>query len=122
MLRKMIAASLILVLSVGFVFAEEIFARISKVEGNKVTFTQFKGKGQKGEEHTLPVVSKVKVQKGTYNFKEKSFEGKEVDGGLKHKMFKELPEKGLFAQIVTEDKKITEIRVLQFKGKGKGKQ
>jgi hypothetical protein len=116
----MIAASLVLVLSVGVVFAEEIFARISKVEGNKVTFTQFKGKGQQGEEQTLPVVKNAKIVKGKFNKETKSVEaGEELEGGLKNKTFQEIPEKGIFARITTEDKKITEIRVVRFGGKKK---
>lgn len=120
MLRKMVAASLVLVLCVGVAFADELIGRITKVEGNKVTFTEFKGKGQKGEEQTLPVVKGVKVVKGKFNFKEKSFEEEgALEGGLKHKMFKDIGEKGVFAQIVTEDNKIKEIRVMQRKGKKK---
>lgn len=121
MLKKMVAASLILVLGVGVVFADEIFARISKVEGNKVTFTPFKGK-EKGDEETLPVAKNAKIVRGKFNKETKSVDaGDELEGGLKHKMFKDISEKGLFARITTEGKKITEIRVIQFKGKGKGK-
>jgi hypothetical protein len=118
MLRKVVAASLVLVLSVGVVFADEIMARITKVEGNKVTFSEFKGKGQKGEEQTLPVAKDVKIVKGKFNKETKSVEaGEELEGGLKNKMFAEIPEKGIFARITTDDKKITEIRVIRFKGK-----
>lgn len=119
MLRKVVAASLILVLSVGVVFAEDIFARITKVEGNKVTFTEFKGK-EKGEEQTLPVAKSAKIVNGKFNKETKSVEaGDELEGGLKNKMFTDISEKGIFARITTDDKKITEIRVLRFKGKKK---
>jgi hypothetical protein len=114
-----LAASLVLVLSVGVVFAEDIFARITKVEGNKVTFTEFKGK-EKGEEQTLPVAKSAKIVNGKFNKETKSVEVvDEVEGGLKNKMFTDITEKGIVARITTEDKKITEIRVLRFKGKKK---
>lgn len=122
MLRKVVAASLVLIVSVGFVLADEIRAVITKVEGNKITFRELKGKGQKGDEQTLPVSSKVKVVKGKYNKETKSLEaGDELEGGLKHKMFSDISEKGVRATIITTDKKITEIRV-GGRGKGKGKQ
>lgn len=118
MLRKVIAASLVLVLSVGVVFADEIRAVIIKVEGNKVTFAEMKGKGQRGDEQTLPVAKKVKVVKGKFNKETKTVDaGDELPGGLKHDMFTNIGEKGVRALIVTDDKKITEIRV--FGGKKK---
>jgi hypothetical protein len=120
MLRKVIAASVVLLLSVGFVFADEIRAIITKVEGNKVTFAERKGKGEKGEEQTLPVAKDVKIVKGKFNPETKKVEaGDPLEGGLQHKMFSEIPEKGIGALIITEDKKITEIRV---GGRGKKKQ
>ena len=120
MLRKVIAASLVLVLSVGVAFADEIRGVITKVEGNKVTFTEMKGKGQKGEEHTMTVAKDVKVVKGTFNKETKKLEaGDSLDDGLKNKMFTSIGEKGVRVLIVTEDKKITEIRVMGGRGKGK---
>ncbi|HEY7326737.1 MAG TPA: hypothetical protein VH592_03800 [Gemmataceae bacterium] len=120
MLRKVLAASLVVVLSVGVAFADEIRAVITKVEDGKVTFAESKGKGEKGDEQTLPVAKNVKVVKGKFNKETKTVEaGDELPGGLKHKMFTEISEKGVRALIVTEDKKITEIRVF---GGGKKKQ
>jgi hypothetical protein len=119
MLRKVIGAALVLVLSAGFVFAEEIRAVITKVEGNKVTFAPRKGK-EKGDEQTLPVAKDVKVVMGKFNKETKKVEvGDAVEEGLKNKMFTTIGEKGIGAVIVTDsdNKKITEIRV--FKGKGK---
>jgi hypothetical protein len=120
MLRKVIAASLVLVLSVGVVLADEIRAVITKVDGNKVTFAERKGKGERGEEQTLPVAQNVKIVQGKFNKETKSVEaGDALPDGLKNKLFSEISEKGVGALIVTEDKKITEIRVFQRKGKGK---
>ena len=119
-MRKVVAAGLVLLLSVGFVFADEIRAIITKVEGNKVTFAERKGKGEKGEEQTLPVAKDVKIVKGKFNKETKKVEaGDPLEGGLQNKMFSEIPEKGIGALIVTEGKKITEIRI---GGRGKKKQ
>lgn len=123
MLRKVIAASLVLVLSVGVAFADEIRGVITKVEGGKVTFAKMEGRGKdakKGEEMTLPVAKDVKVVKGKRNQETKKLEaGDALEGGLKHKMFASIPERGIGALIVTDDsnKKITEIRVMQRRQK-----
>jgi hypothetical protein len=121
MLRKVIAASLVLALSAGVVFAEEFQALITKVEGNKVTFYKMEGKGKDakktGDEMTLPVAKSVKVLR----MKKKGEDPEVLDEGLKHEMLTKLPENGRRAQIVTDDdnKKITEIRIRGF---GKKKQ
>jgi hypothetical protein len=118
MLRKVVAASFVLVLSVGFVFADEIRAVITKVEGNKVTVSKIEGKKgefKKGEEQTMPVAKDVKVMAGA----KKGEPGEPLEGGLKNKMFTDIPEKGIFARLTTEDSKITEISVFRFKGKKK---
>lgn len=118
MLRKVIAASLVLVLSVGVMFADELRGVITKVDGNKITFAERKGK-EKGEEQTFTAAKNVKVVKGKFNRETKSVEaGEELEGGLNHKMFTNISEKGVRAMIVTEGKKITEIRVF---GRGKKK-
>lgn len=127
MARRCFYACVVLVLSMSFALAEEFMASISKVEGDKVTFhkTSFKDKKfEKGEAMTLPVADNVKVVKGKFDFKAKKFEpGDALAEGLKNERFKNIGEKGVFAQIVTDadNKKITEIRVMEFKGKGKGK-
>ena len=120
MLRKVIAASLVLVLSVGVVLADEIRAVIIKVEGNKVTFAEMKGKGEKGDEQTMTVAKTVKVVKGKFNKDTKKMEaGDPLEDGLKNPMFADISDKGVRATIITEDKKITEIRVGGRGGKGK---
>ena len=114
MLRKVVCLAVILFLSVGVVFADQFGALITKVDGNKVTFHPFNFKDkQKGEEKTMKAAKDVKIVKATFNQETKKLEDDgEVEGGLKHKMFTELPEKGIFAQITTDDnKRIKEIRV-----------
>ena len=123
MLRKVVGAVVLLFLCLGLAMAEEIRAIITKVEGDKITFAENKGKGEKGPEKTLPVASKVKVVKGKFNKDTKQIEaGDEIEKGLKDEMFSKdkIGEKGLQALIVTDadNKKITEIRVTA-KGKKK---
>ena len=90
-----------------------------KVDGDKITFTEMKGKGEKGEEKTYTVASTVKVNKGKFNPDTKALEaGDALEGGLKNEMFSKIGEKGLRATIITnDDNKVTEIRV----GGGRGK-
>lgn len=121
MFRKVIAASFVLVLSVGVVFADELRGVITKVEGNKVTFAKMEGRGRdakKGEEMTMTVAKDVKVMKAKFNQETKKIEtGEALEGGLKHKMFSAISEKGVRATIITDDNKITEIRVMGGRGK-----
>jgi hypothetical protein len=121
MLRKVVGAVVVLVLFVGITLSDEILGRITKVEGDKVTFTEFKGK-EKGDEKTMTVADKVKVVKGKIDKDTKKFESTEdVKEGLKSEMFSKdkIGEKGIFAQIVTDkdNKHITEIRVVEKKKK-----
>ena len=121
-MRKVVAASLVLVLCVGVAFAEEIRASITKVEGNKVSFFKMEGKGKDakrvGEERTLPAAKNVKVVHTKFNREQVKLEiGDAVEGGLKHKMFSSIPERGVRALIITDsdNKKISEIRVLPMR-------
>jgi hypothetical protein len=126
MLRKVVGAVVVLGFCLGIAMADEIRAIITKVEDNKVTFAENKGKGERGPEKTLPVSSKVKVVKGKFNQDTKKVEaGDEIEKGLKNEIFSKdkIGEKGLGATIVTDDKgkEITEIRIGGRGGKGKGK-
>jgi hypothetical protein len=119
MLRKIVCASFVLVLCVGIGFAEELRGIITKVEGDKVTFTEVKGK-EKGDTKTMPVDAKVKVVKGKFNPDTKKLEaGDAIEGGLKNAMFTKIGEKGVFATLVTDadNKKITEVRAFVFEKK-----
>ena len=112
MLRKVVSAAIVVVLFAGVALADEIRAVITKVDGNKVTFSEIKGKGKKGDEQSLPAAKDVKVVKGKFNKETKKVEaGGDIEGGLKNKLFSDIGEKGIRAVIVTDDKKITEIRV-----------
>lgn len=120
MLRRFVCAAVVLVFGFGIAFADEFAGMITKVEGGKVTFTEFKGK-EKGDAKTMPVSDKVKVVKGTFNKETKKMEaGAAIEGGLKNEMFSKdkIGEKGVFATIVTDkdNKEITEIRAFTFGG------
>jgi len=65
MVRKLVCAMILLVFCVGVTLADEIRAIIIKVDGNKVTFAESKGKGERGEEKTLPVAWSRENSTGT---------------------------------------------------------
>jgi hypothetical protein len=117
MLRKVVPAMLVMLFCVGLVFAEDVRALITKVDGNKITYYENKGKGEKGTDAiTVEATATIKVNKGKFNKDTKKLEaGDAVEGGLKADMFSKIPEKGLPATITIEDKKATQIIV--FGGK-----
>jgi len=129
MLRKVVGAVVVLGLCLGIAMADEIRAVITKVDDNKVTFQEVKGKGkdaEKGPEKTLKVSANVKIVKGKFNKDTMKVEaGDEIEKGLKNEMFSKdkLSEKAVNATIVTDDKgkEITEIRVGGRGGKKGGK-
>jgi hypothetical protein len=109
-MQRLVFASFVVLVGFGVAVAEEFSANISKVDGNKVTFTKTE-KGKKvGEEMTLPVADSVKINKGKFNKEDKKYEiGDAIEGGLKAKMFADITEKGVNARITTDDGKITQI-------------
>jgi hypothetical protein len=119
MYRKLVGGVFVLALCIGVAMAEEINGVITKVEGNKVTFAEMKGK-EKGAEKTLTVSDKLKVVKGKFNKDTKTVEaGEAIPEGLKAPQFTNIGERGVRASIVTEGDKITEIRVMGGRGKKK---
>jgi hypothetical protein len=118
-MKKFAFAAICTLALVGFVTADEFVGAITKVEGSKVYFTKGK-KGEDKKEGTAEATADVKVMTGMFDkdagdFKMKA--GDPIEGGLKNAMFKDIGEKGVFAQITTNDAgKITQI--LTFKGFG----
>src|SRR5262245_27881052 len=95
MLKKFVCAAIALALCVGITLADEIRAVITKVDGDKVTFAETKGKGEKGDEKTLSATG-AKVVKGKFNKETKKMEaGDALEGGLKNEMFSKIGEKGV---------------------------
>ena len=113
MLWKTLCAGVVLAVTVGVTTAEEFFGAILKVEKGKISFVTRK-KGEKGEEKSFSLAKGLKVVKGKLNVEEKKIEaGEAIEGGLKNKIFQEISEKGVRAQIITnDDGKVTEIRIL----------
>ncbi len=127
MLRRFVCASVVLVIGLGVVMADEFQATILKVDGNKVTFK--KGKKGGGEEATLPVAKDAKIMKGKFNMDTKKLEADTaIEGGLKNEMFTNIKisdegKGGVNATITTDadNKNITAITTGGKGGKGKGK-
>ena len=111
-MRRLVFASVVVLVGFSFALAEEFSANISKVDGNKITFQKTK-KGEKvGDAMTLPVADNVKIAKGKKDKDTKKLEvGDAIEGGLKAKMFAEIGEKGVNARITEEGGKITQILV-----------
>jgi hypothetical protein len=119
-MKKFVLAMVCSLTLVGFVMADDFIAAITKVDGSKVTYMRGK-KGEDKKEGTAEVTKDVKVMTGTFDKESGDFKlkaGDPVEGGMKNAMFKDIGEKGVFAQITTNDKgQITQI--LTFKGFGK---
>ena len=122
MIRKLFCSMCVMAVAVAFVAAEEFQARITKVDGDKVTVQKMKGFGKKAEKDGDPITltakgAKVVSAKQDPDDKKKQIDGDEVKDGLKNEMFSKIDEAkgGVRATIVTEgegDKAtITKIRV-----------
>ena len=125
-MHKFIAASLVLVIAVAVAAADEFTGFITKFEDGKMTVK--KSKGTETEEVTLKVADNVKIVRSKMNMNTKKMEAGEAYEGGKDalaKQVKDTAEKvkkwteegkkgfglGVFASIVTEGDKVTEIRV-----------
>jgi len=117
-MRRLVFASVVVLVGFSFALAEEFSANISKVDGNKVTFHKTK-KGEKvGDAMTLPVADTVKVAKGKKDKEtKKTVEGAAIEGGLKADMFLKIGDDGINARITEEGGKITQILVTGGKKK-----
>jgi len=115
MLRTLLCSCLALLIC-GVAFADDWMGRITKVEGDKVTFQKgkFNKETKKFENEGDAVTMSAKDAKVSMINKEtKKFE--DVKEGISADVFKNIDaEKGKFATITVEDKKITAIKM----GKG----
>ena len=131
---KFIAASLVLVIAVASAAADEMTGFITRFEDGKMTVK--KTKGTETEDVTLKVADNVKIVRSKMNMNTKKLEAGEAFEGGKDalaKLVKETAERvkkwteegkkgfglGVFASIVTEGDKVTEIRVTGGGGKKK---
>ena len=125
-MRKFVAASLVLVIAVAVAAADEFVGFVTKFEDGKMTVK--KSKGTETEEVTLKVADNVKIVRGKMNMNTKKLEAGEAYEGGKDALAKQVKETaaqvkkwteegkkgfglGVFASIVTEGDKVTEIRV-----------
>lgn len=134
-MRTFVVASLVLVIAVSVAEADEFVAFITKFEDGKMTVKKSKGT-EPPEEVTLKVADNVKIVRGKVNNATMKIEAGEAYEGGKDALAKQVKETaervkkwieegkkgfglGVFASIVTEGGKVTEIRVT---GGGKKKQ
>jgi hypothetical protein len=102
-MRKFVGAVAILAISFGIAMAEELTGRITRIDGNKVTFQEKKGK-EYGDAKDYDVAKDVKVSK--MDKKDKVA----VADGLKAAELQNIDaKKGKGAKINVEGGKVTEI-------------
>lgn len=107
MLRKVLGTVVVFAVFAGLVSAENLKGRILKIDGNKISFATFdKATKKLGEAKEYTVAEGAKVLTG------KKKDKKELDGGLKNKLFSKLGKKGRPAMItVNDDGVVTAISV-----------
>jgi hypothetical protein len=118
--KKLSGAMLVMMLSIGFVCADDFGAIITKVDGDKITFQKYKKakpgeKAEKdGEPVTVVVDKEVKIAKSKFDPDKKMVVEEAVVGGLKSETFTKIDEKkGLAVRIKTKgDDSVVEIIIL----------
>jgi 3-deoxy-D-arabino-heptulosonate 7-phosphate (DAHP) synthase len=125
-MHQFIAASLVLVIAVAVAAADELTGFITRFEDGKMTVK--KTKGTETEDVILKVADNVKIVRSKMNMNTKKMEAGEAYEGGKDALAKQVKETaervkkwteegkkgfglGVFASIVTEGDKVTEIRV-----------
>ena len=122
MFRKMVCSMVVMVVAIGFVYADSFQATITKIEGDKVTIQKTKKVDKKvekdGDPITLPLAKDAKVVYGTVK-KGKAEVGDAVEGGVKAEVFTKAGDKGVSAYITTSDdnKSVTQILITKKKAK-----
>jgi hypothetical protein len=131
---KFVAASFVLMIAVTGAAADEFTGFITRYEDSKMTVK--KSKGTETEEVTLKVADNVRIVRSKMNLNTKKLEAGEAYEGGKEALAKQVKETaervkkwteegkkgfglGVFASIVTEGGKVTEIRVTGGGGRKK---
>ena len=126
-MRKFVTASLVLLFAVAVLTADEFAGFITKFEDGKMVVKKSKG-SEPPDEVTLKVADNVRIVRGKANINTMKIEAGEVIEGGKDALAKQVKETavrvkkyveegkkgfgfGVFASIVTEGDKVTEIRV-----------
>ena len=134
-MRKFVAASLVFVIAIADASADEFVGFVTKFEDGKMSVKKSKGT-EPPEEVTLKIADNVKIVRAKVNNATMKLEAGEAYEGGKDALAKQVKETaervkkyieegkkgfglGVFASIVTEGDKVTEIRVT---GGGKKKQ
>jgi len=129
MIRRFVLAAFAAVLTLSFAYSETFTAKVTKVEGNKVTYQ--KGKFDKdtkkfeysGDAITTEAIKDVEVTKGG-GFGKGKGKGKAepLEGGLTHETFKNIDkEKGVTVSITTSDEGDTKGKITKISTFGGGK-
>jgi hypothetical protein len=112
-MRKFLCAAVVVLLGLSVVMAEEFTARITKIDGNKVTAAKVEGKGKDakvGDPKEYTVAKDAKITKGG----KKGEPGTALEGGIT--ALSEMAtkaKKGVTARVTTNDKnEITAIAIL----------
>lgn len=125
-MHKFIAASFVLVIAVAVAAADEFTGFITRFDDGKMTVK--KTKGTETEDVSLKVADNVKIVRSKMNMNTKKLEAGEAYEGGKDALAKQVKSTaeqvkkwteegkkgfglGVFASIVTEGDKVTEIRV-----------
>jgi len=114
MVRKLVCAMFVMTVAIGFAFADEFNATITKVDGNKVTYQKFKKKEKDGDPVTIEVAKDAKILTGKFDKDAKKLvAGDPIEGGLKSDTFAKIGDKGLPVRITTDadNKTVTQILV-----------
>jgi hypothetical protein len=98
MLRKFVFGFVVIAFSVGVLAAADLNGRITKVDGDKITFEEGK-KGEYKDAKVFTVAKDAKIMKAG----KKGSEPTALSGGLTNEMFKSI-EKAIPATITTDDK------------------
>lgn len=124
---KFVAASLVVVIAIDVAAADEFVGFVTKFDDGKMTIKKSKGT-EAPEEVILKFADDVKIVRGKFNRETMKIEAGEAYEGGKDAFAKEVKETaervkkwteegkkgfglGVFARIVTEGDKVTEIRV-----------
>jgi hypothetical protein len=127
MVRKLVCSMVVLVCGAAFVGADDYFGKITKIDGEKITFQKMTkaNKKEKSKEDGDPVVltanKDTKYFKKTFDKDTKKAGEEALPDGLKSEIFSKIdPEKGLNATITTEgDSKVASKVVVGGGKKGK---
>ncbi len=120
MVGKLCCSMVVFAVAIAFVGADEYIGKITKVDGEKITFQKMTKakKGEKSKEDGDPVVltadKDTKFFKKTFDKDTKKLVEEALPDGIKSEIFTKIdPEKGLPASITTEGdtKKATKVVV-----------